>query len=274
MGARIPRPVTTPYFDQGNGDPVVLVHASSTDHRIWGPHAEVIGRRFRVIAPTQRYFGTTEWPDDGHTFSIATHANDLAEFLQAARLEPVSLVGWSYGAAVCLAMAAQAPELVRRLILYEPAIISFVHASPDAEAAAADRVEMIAQARARLEAGDAIAAVKLFMDGVNDQQGAFENLPPGVQQIMLENRRTLPMLFEAPPPALRCDDLAHLELQHVLVACGEATRAFYRIAAEWTAACIPDSTHFRVPNARHLLPVEDHSTFTALVLDTLSDPTS
>lgn len=254
------------YLDQGTGTPVVLVHASNTDHRIWVPHAQRLGLRHRVIAPTQRYFGTSPWPDDGHTFSIATHAHDLAEFIQDLRLEPVSLVGWSYGAAVCLAMTAQRPELVQRLIVYEPAIISFVGASQDAQAAAADRAEMTAEARAQLARGDTVAAVRLFMDGVNDQTDAFDGLPSRVQQIMLENRLTLPLLFGAPPPELSGDDLEHLEAKHVIVACGEDTRSYYRIAAEWTATCIPGSALMRVPNARHLLPVHDDTRFTTVVL--------
>src|SRR5262245_7273648 len=123
------------------------VHASSTDHRIWVPHAKIIAQRYRVIAPTQRYFGTSPWPDDGRTFSISTHAADLADFIDGLQVGPVALVGWSYGAAVCLAMAVEQPEVVRRLVLYEPAIISFVDEPAAAQAAAADRQEMIAPAR-------------------------------------------------------------------------------------------------------------------------------
>ena len=125
----------------------MLVHASNTDHRIWAPHAPRIGRRFRVLAPTQRYFGTSPWPDDGKNFSIGTHADDLADFVRAHGLGQVSLVGWSYGAAVCLMMAVRQSELVQRLVLYEPAIASFVHAPADAAAAAADRLAMTAPAR-------------------------------------------------------------------------------------------------------------------------------
>src|SRR5215831_15094169 len=125
------------YLDQGSGAPVVLVHASNTDHRIWAPHAKRLESRYRVLAPTQRYFGTRPWQDDGQTFSIATHAHDLAEFIQGLRLEPVSLVGWSYGAAVCLTVTARHPALVQQLIIYEPAIITFVGAQQDARAAAA-----------------------------------------------------------------------------------------------------------------------------------------
>jgi pimeloyl-ACP methyl ester carboxylesterase len=88
----------------------VLVHASNTDHRIWAPHAQRIGQRFRVLAPTQRYFGIARRPDDGKNFSMGTHADDLADFVRAHRLEQVSLVGWSYGAAVCLMMDVERPR--------------------------------------------------------------------------------------------------------------------------------------------------------------------
>ena len=270
MTPATPRPVERPYLDQGAGPPVVLVHGSNTDHRIWAPHAQRIGPRVRVLAPTQRYFGTSPWPDDGKNFSIGTHADDLADFVRALRLEPVSLVGWSYGAAVCLMMAVQQSELVQRLILYEPAIASFVHAPADAQAAAADRLAMTAPARARIDEGDVSVAVRLFMDGVNDRHGSFDSLPHNVQQIMRENSRTLPLLFAAPPPALSCDDLKRLGGTPVVVARGDATRTFYNIAAEWAAACIPASTLVVVPNARHLLPVEDDTRFTALILDLLA----
>ena len=108
------------------------------------------------------------------------------------------------------------------------------------------------------------------MDGVNDRHGSFDSLPHSVQQIMRENSRTLPLLFAAPPPALSCDDLKRLAGTPVVVARGDATRTFYSIAAEWAAACIPASTLVVVPNARHLLPVEDDTRFTALILDLLA----
>ena len=269
MATGAPLPIGS-YLEEGAGAPVMLVHGSNTDQRIWVPHAIRISRHFRVIAPTQRYFGTSPWPDDGENFSIATHAGDLADFVCGLGLEPVSFVGWSYGAAVCLMMAVQRPELVRQLVLYEPAIASVVDASQDAHDAAADRLEMTARARAHIAEGDARAAVRAFMDGVNDQRGAFERLAPRMQQIMFENRRTLALLFAAPPPALSCQDLQRLDGTPVIVAHGDATRSFYRIAAEWTVACVPAATLVVVPNARHLLPVEDDARFAALALDLLA----
>ena len=153
MTSAAPRPFEGPFLEQGAGSPVVLVHGSNADHRIWAPHARRIGPDVHFLAPTQRYFGTLPWPDDGKHFSIPTHAEDLADFVRAHRLEPVSLVGWSYGAAVSLMMAVQHVELVQRLILYEPAIVSFVHTPADAEAATADRLAMTGPARSNRRGG-------------------------------------------------------------------------------------------------------------------------
>jgi pimeloyl-ACP methyl ester carboxylesterase len=77
-------------------------------------------------------------------------------------------------------------------------------------------------------------------------------------------------LFAAPPPALGCADLERLEGTTVVIARGDTTRDFYRIAAEWTAECVPTSRLVVVSNARHLLPVEDRERFASLIMDLLS----
>jgi len=257
-------------FERGTGPAVVLVHASNTDNRIWTEHAARIAQRFRVIAPTQRYFGNAPWSDDGRDFSVATHARDLARFVNALSHDRVTLVGWSYGAAVCLAMAAEQPASVQRLILYEPAIVSFVTAPLEAQAAATDRQDMTAEARRRVGQGDLPGAVRTFMDGVNDQEHAFDSLPTTVQQIMLENGRTLPLLFAAPQPILSCQDLGRLAHTRLVVLQGDSTRTFYKVAAKWATACVPAATLINVPDARHLMPIEDQERFTDLILDLLN----
>ena len=87
------------------------------------------------------------------------------------------------------------------------------------------------------------------MDGVNDRPGAFDSLSDRMQGIMLDNGRTLPLLFAVSPPVLSCADLERLRGTPVAVARGDSTRAFYRIAAECAADCIPGSTLEVVPNA-------------------------
>jgi alpha-beta hydrolase superfamily lysophospholipase len=68
------------YVEQGSGTPVVLVHGAISDLRNWEPVREPLARNHHFIAYTQRYHGTSPWPDEGKAFSAATHADDLAGF--------------------------------------------------------------------------------------------------------------------------------------------------------------------------------------------------
>jgi pimeloyl-ACP methyl ester carboxylesterase len=116
--------VRLPYVEQGSGTPVVLVHAALSDLRDWEAVREALARNHRVVAYTQRYHGTAPWPDDGRSFSAATHADDLAAFISALDAGPVHLVGWSYGGSVAAVAATNNPRLVRSLVLYEPNLAS------------------------------------------------------------------------------------------------------------------------------------------------------
>ena len=261
--------VERPYLDQGDGPVVLFVHGSNVDHRIWTDHGEILSRRYRVIAPTQRYFGASAWPDNGMKFSVKVHADDLAAFIGAMKLDPVSIVGWSYGAAVCIAMATLHPGLTKQLFLYEPTLATFVQNPVAAKRAMDDRAKMFSAAKAEASEGNNEIAVRLFMDGVNDRDGSFGNLPESVQRIMVENSRMLPLLFSAPPPPqVSCENLSRLDMP-VTVALGDESRMFYKIASESAAQCIPGARFVNVPGARHLWPIENPTGFSQLVLDFL-----
>jgi pimeloyl-ACP methyl ester carboxylesterase len=261
--------VSLKYLEQGQGTPVVFVHGSNSDHRIWEPEREVIAQRYRFIAVSQRYFGTDPWPDDGTKFSVATHADDLAAFIRELKAGPVNLVGWSYSGPVIFAVAVRHPELIRSLFLFEPSVGSIITNPADAKAIAQDRTEMTILARAATEAGDNAAAVRTFMDGVNAQPGAFDAFPTAVRTIMLDNARMLPLLFAAPaPPAITCAQLGQIKVPVAIVR-GELTRPFYRIIAETANRCIPTSQLIIVPKARHLWPAQEPTAFNQVLLSFL-----
>src|SRR5688572_18037299 len=62
--------VSLAYLEQGQGAPVVFVHGSNSDYRVWELQRDAVAHRYRFIALTQRYFGTDPWPDDGSKFSV------------------------------------------------------------------------------------------------------------------------------------------------------------------------------------------------------------
>jgi pimeloyl-ACP methyl ester carboxylesterase len=265
------RDVELSYEDEGDGQPVVFVHGSISDARNWTDHREMITPQFRMIALTQRYFGLSPWSDDGRNFSIQTHADNLAAFISALRLDPVAIVGHSYGGAVSLAMAVKHPELVDRLFLYECSQSTFVDESDAFSQATNERVDVLLAGKAAVNRGDFDAALKILMDGVNDRAGDFQQLPHGVRSIMQQNGRTLPLLFASPPPPpISCEDLRRLNFPVSLVV-GESTRAFYKIVSRAASQCICGSKMMEVQNARHLWPVQDPRAFAQLVLDFLNN---
>ena len=50
------------YVDDGQGAPVVFVHGSLADHRTWERQRAIVGKQYRVIAYSQRYFNTEPSP--------------------------------------------------------------------------------------------------------------------------------------------------------------------------------------------------------------------
>jgi pimeloyl-ACP methyl ester carboxylesterase len=262
--------VTLHYLEQGTGAPVIFVHGAIADHRTWDAQRDPTARKYRYIALDQRYFGPAPWPDDGKHFSLATHANDLAAFLRQLDLGPAHLVGWSYGADVVLVLAVQHPELVRSQWLYEPAMATFVTDPTDLKAVTEGGNEIFAGGAAAIQAKDEAGAVRALLDGVDALPGIFDAYPRGPKGVALENARTLPLQFAAPPPPpITCAQLGAIKAPTALVR-GELTIPFFRIIADTANRCIPGSLLVVVPNTRHLWPAQEPSAFNQTLLEFLA----
>jgi len=260
------------YLEQGKGVTVVLVHGAISDHRAWESQREAVAQHYRYIALTQRYFGTAPWPDGGEKFSLATHANDLAVFIRDLKVGSVHVVGWSYGAGIALLLAIQHPELVKTLFVHEPAgVMTFVTDPSDAKSAGDDRREMVAPAVSANKAGDTAGALRLFFDGVNGQSGIFDMLSPAARSGLLDNARTVPLSFGAPPPpTISCAALGQIKVS-VAVSKGELTRPVFRILADTTSRCIAGSRLLVVSQGRHSAPMATPAAFNEALLDFLKN---
>ena len=112
------------YDTYGAGPPLVLVHGGFSDHRTnWEFVKPLLEPHFTVHAVARRGRGLTD-ATEGH--SVEAEGRDVAAVIRAIG-EPVFLLGHSYGAHAALAAAAEAPQRVRKLVLYEapsPAVIA------------------------------------------------------------------------------------------------------------------------------------------------------
>jgi pimeloyl-ACP methyl ester carboxylesterase len=105
----------------GTGDPVVLVHGSGGGLHSWAAVAQLLADRYRLWMPARRGYGPSDVPAGGKSF--ADDVDDLLAVIGAAGA-PVHLVGASYGAVAALHVAAEHPDRLRSLALFEPPLFA------------------------------------------------------------------------------------------------------------------------------------------------------
>jgi pimeloyl-ACP methyl ester carboxylesterase len=116
VGARVQLgEVDTYYEDDGEGDPLVLLHPGLADSRAWEANTPGLAERFRVLRPDRRGHGRT--PDVEGPITYGVMASDTVRFVEEVVGGPTVLVGHSDGSPVALLAALERPDLVRALVL-------------------------------------------------------------------------------------------------------------------------------------------------------------
>jgi pimeloyl-ACP methyl ester carboxylesterase len=240
---------------RGHGAELVLVHGALADFRQWRPITESLSRGFHVVALSRRFHwpNLTRGDEVGYTFSA--HTADLAAFLRTLD-RPAHLVGHSWGAGVTLLTALEFPELVRTLTLIEPPFGSVVaEGTPQFAGELASRAALVSTIAERVRAGELEDASEALINWVQGGAGGFRRLPPEVQDELHANAPTIGPTFATAPPQVTCEQIGRLRLP-VLVLRGDRTRLWYRLIAEATACCIPDAESAQIPDAAHMVIVE------------------
>jgi pimeloyl-ACP methyl ester carboxylesterase len=225
----------------GDGPPVVLVHAGVCDGRQWERVADAIGRRMKVVRYDRRGFGRSRRTKRGR-FNPAL---DLLELLERLNLERVVACGSSAGGQAVLEAAVLAPERFARLVLLAPSLPDWdwgerAIAYGDAEEAA-------------LAAGDIDRAVQLNVDMWVRRPEDREPVATMLRQAF-ENQRRRPWAeFELEPPIGERLDEVRCPV-HLLV--GEHDLEDFRAIAWHLADRLPQATAEEVPGAGHLLGLE------------------
>ena len=255
------------YVEQGTGAPVVFVHGAVSDLRFWEPQREAFAKRHRFIAYSYRYHGPSPWPDEGKQYSAATHATDLAAFIDGLKAGPVHLVGMSYGGLLAAIVATKQPQLIRSLTLAEPALFGILADQPEGKAALDSWNRGAAPIVAAMQKGDAVGATKLLNAFVNAEPVEnFDKQPAALRQMLLDNARTLPLLFAGPPEAVTREALSALKLPTLIVR-GERTPEIFVKTNEVLGRAIAGSRQVVVPRAAHPMSYQNPARFNRVVLE-------
>ncbi len=105
--------------DEGEGTPIVFLHAGVADHRMWLGQIDLAADLgFRAIAYDRRGFGGTICdPDEGFS-----NVGDLEALLDALQVRSAILVGCSQGGRIAIDFALAHPERVIALVLVSSAV--------------------------------------------------------------------------------------------------------------------------------------------------------
>ena len=108
------------YTDEGEGQPVLLVHGFSCDGSDWSWQIPALRPDHRVITVDLRGHGHSEAPPAG--YNPRSFAADVAALLKQREVGPVVAMGHSMGGLVVAALAVEHPDLVRAIVLVDSAL--------------------------------------------------------------------------------------------------------------------------------------------------------
>jgi len=261
------------YIEQGHGTPVIFVHGGgTTDLRTWGFQIEPFAEHFRVIAYSQRYHYPNAWMGDGSDInSTSVHAEDLAALIAALKLGRVHLIGVSYGADIVLRLAVDHPELVRTLVIAEPALFSWLATLPGGSKLFTEYAEKMIPAKKAVQNGDVESGMRLYLDSFMGS-GVFDQLPTSVRDRILDNLRLLsaePTEIGDTGPDITREEAATIQAPALILTGDESPKMFLLVSQE-LARYLPDAERAQIREASHLLHVMNPQVYNATVLGFLA----
>ena len=109
------------YLDEGEGDPIVLVHGFASSKTVnwvyptWG--SELRKHGYRVIALDNRGHGDSEKLYDPESYHIGIMAGDIIALMDHLRIERADMMGYSLGGRMTAWLAHRVPQRLRSAIL-------------------------------------------------------------------------------------------------------------------------------------------------------------
>ncbi|MDR7521712.1 MAG: alpha/beta fold hydrolase [Armatimonadota bacterium] len=248
------------YGLDGDGPPLVLLHAFPLNRQMWRPQVGVLRDRFTVITPDLRGFGESDVP--GGPFTLDDCAQDLLGLLDVLGHRRVVLGGCSIGGYIAFRILARAADRVSALILAD------TRAEPDSEEARQRRQAAIARIEKEGPEGFLHDLLQQLVGPTTKTQR------PGVvstvrQIIGSPDPRSLTAALSA--LATRPDSRPLLSAVAIpaLVVVGEEDVLTPPEASEAMVAAMPNARLVRIPDAGHLSNLEVPEAFNRAVREFL-----
>lgn len=111
--------LNTHYHEDGEGEPLLLIHGSGPGVSAWANWRlvfPILSKQYHLYAPDVVGFGYTDRPKDIQ-YSIHVWVDHMIDFIETVIKKKVSIIGNSFGGAIALHLVKKRPDLVTKLIL-------------------------------------------------------------------------------------------------------------------------------------------------------------
>jgi len=265
------RGVKLHYIEQGQGEPLILLHGGMFDYRSWEAQLKAFSQHYRVISYSRRYNYPNNNPLTAKNHSAYVEAGDLAAFIHKLKLGRVHLVGTSYGAFTALALAVEHPELVRSLVLAEPPVLQWLRDTPDGTVVYNEFMTTVWEPAAKaFNEEDDEGAMGILANAFSGTR-VFDSLPPERVAAIMQNSRAMKALALSsdPFPTLPKDKVGQLRLPTLIIT-GQNTIKIHKLVNEELARVLPKAKQAIIPQAGHGSARENPQAFNEAVLKFLA----
>jgi haloalkane dehalogenase len=108
------------YLDEGEGEPLVLVHGNPTWSFYWREIVKGLRGRYRLIVPDHIGCGLSDKPQQ-YEYRLARHIDNLRRLTERLRIEQATLLAHDWGGAIGLGAALAEPARFKRFVLFNTA---------------------------------------------------------------------------------------------------------------------------------------------------------
>jgi haloalkane dehalogenase len=108
------------YVDEGDGEPVLLLHGEPTWGYLWRKVMEpLLAAGHRVVVPDHIGFGRSDKPTDWRWYSWDGHCAALHSLLEALDLRDATMVCHDWGGPIGLRVSTESPERFPRIVMMD-----------------------------------------------------------------------------------------------------------------------------------------------------------
>ena len=236
-----------------NNAPVVALHSSASGKSQWNALAAQLNDRYKLIAFDLPGYGTKWERSAEHAGMDAVTIHVIKEIEAIGR--PVHLIGHSFGGAAAIRIALKRPDLIKSLILYEPASFHVLNSEGPAGRQLLSKIQKVEKTlNAALSVGRNDLGMKEFIEFWNGDN-AWDKMPERLRDRLASLATLVSSDFNcAYAEDWMLDDLERLTMP-TLMLMGMESPAVAQRTSVLIANHIPTAELAMLPELGHMAPV-------------------